>query len=78
MKNGMALSGIVQSHTVIRVAPKQYAADGPFVLLLVELDDGKRVLGRFRGAEPPPISVRVFANAKDSEVPLFNLARETP
>ena len=57
---------------------KQYAADGPFVLLLVELDDGKRVLGRFRRAELPPISVRVFANAKDNEVPLFNLARGYP
>jgi len=44
-----AMQGIVQSHTVIRVPDKAHAAMAPFVLLLVELANGKRVLGYFHG-----------------------------
>ena len=43
----MTVQGTVQSHTVIRVPDKAHAAVAPFVLLLVELADGKRVLGHF-------------------------------
>lgn len=50
----MSLQGSVQSHTIVRVADKAHAAMAPFVLLLVELAGGKRVLGHFNGAEPPP------------------------
>ena len=45
-----AMQGIVQSHTIIRVPDKAHAAMAPFVLLLVELANGKRVLGHFHGA----------------------------
>jgi uncharacterized OB-fold protein len=72
------LRGIVQSHTVIRVPGQQLAAEGPFVLLLVELDDGQRVLGRFNGPEPPPINSRVMAQAKENATPSFRIAEETP
>jgi uncharacterized OB-fold protein len=72
------LRGIVQSHTVIRVPGQQLAAEGPFVLLLVELDDGRRVLGRFNGSEPPPISSRVMAQARENTTPSFRIAEETP
>jgi len=72
------LRGIVQSYTVIRVPGHQLAAEGPFVLLLVELDDGRRVLGRFNGSEPPPISSRVMAQARENTTPSFRIAEETP
>jgi uncharacterized OB-fold protein len=68
------LSGTIQSHTVIRVPGKQHVGAGPFVLLLVELDDGRRVLGGFTGAQPPPIGSRVMGSAKENAAPLFRVA----
>ena len=72
------LRGIVKSHTVIRVPGQQLAGEGPFVLLLVELNDGQRVLGRFNGSKPPPITSRVTAQAKENATPSFHIAEETP
>jgi uncharacterized OB-fold protein len=70
------LHGTVQSHTVIRVPGKQHAAAAPFVLLLVELDDGKRMLGHFRGHQPPPISSRVVSDGTEGETPIFHAVGE--
>ncbi len=67
------LSGAVHSHTVIRVPGKQHAGGGPFVLLLIDLDDGRRVLGRFDGLEPPPIHTRVAGSANGNETPVFSV-----
>jgi uncharacterized OB-fold protein len=66
----MTLQGTVQSHTIIRVPDKAHAAMAPFVLLLVELADGKRVLGHFNRAEPPPIGCRVTAEQSE-QTPVF-------
>ena len=60
-----ALEGTVASHTIIRVPDKAHAAMAPFVLLLVELADGKRVLGHFDRAEPPAIGSRVTAEPSE-------------
>lgn len=68
------LSGIVQSHTVIRVPDKAHAAMSPFVLLLVEIADGRKVLGYFNRAEPPAIGSRVSAELSE-QTPVF---REEP
>ena len=67
-----ALSGIVTSHTVIRVPGKANAAAAPFVLLLVECDGGKRVLGHFARHEPPPIGTRVYASG-NQPTPMFSV-----
>lgn len=64
------LAGRVQSHTIIRVPDKAHAAMAPFVLLLVELADGTRVLGHFNRAEPPAIGSRVTAEQSD-QTPVF-------
>jgi uncharacterized OB-fold protein len=69
-------SGTVQSHTIIRVPGHAHAAAAPFVLLLVTLDDGTRLLGHFHGEAPPPIGCRVVASATDSETPTFSRAEE--
>lgn len=61
----MTLQGRVQSHTIIRVPGKSHAAMAPFVLVLVELADGKRVLGHFNRAEPPSIGSRVIAEPSE-------------
>ena len=72
----IAMQGKVQSHTVIRVPDKAHAAMAPFVLLLVELANGKRVLGHFRGTSPPAIGSRVTADASEQATPVFR--EETP
>jgi uncharacterized OB-fold protein len=66
----MTLQGRVQSHTIIRVPDKSHAAMAPFVLVLVELADGKRVLGHFNRAEPPSIGSRVIAESSE-QTPVF-------
>jgi len=73
MTPGQSLTGSVQSHTIIRVPGKAHAAKAPFVLLLVQLDDGRRVLGHFSGAEPPAIEARVMASGADNETLSFAL-----
>ena len=74
----MNMHGTVQSHTVIRVSDKAHAAMAPFVLLLVELADGKRVLGHFDRTEPPAIGARVTADVVEKETPVFRVLKETP
>ena len=69
------LTGKVYSHTVIRVPGNVHAEAAPFVLLMVELDNGKRVLGHFAGSEPPAIDARVTAKPSD-KTPLFSAVQE--
>jgi uncharacterized OB-fold protein len=75
---GASLTGSVQSHTIIRVPGKVHAADAPFILLLVQLDDGRRVLGHFRGTEPPPIDSRVAGSGAENETLSFVILEEKP
>jgi uncharacterized OB-fold protein len=72
-----SLAGEVYSHTVIRVPGNLHAGAAPFVLLLVTLDSGKRVLGHFAGAEPPAIGARVVASASE-DTPVFQTVQERP
>ena len=76
MTGNKSLRGTVLSHTIIRVPGKSHAADAPFVLLLVELDDGERLLGHFRGSTPPAIGSRVAGGGADNETPTFSIAGE--
>jgi uncharacterized OB-fold protein len=69
------LTGKVYSHTVIRVPGAAHAEAAPFVLLMVELDNGKRLLGHFAGSEPPAIGTRVAGNQSD-KTPVFSIAQE--
>lgn len=66
-----ALRGTVHSHTVIRVPDKKHAAKAPFVMLLVDVEGGKRVLGHFDGGTPPQIGSRVAADLSQQETPVF-------
>jgi uncharacterized OB-fold protein len=71
------LSGQVISHTVVRVPGRSHAGSAPFVLLLVEVDGGRRVLGHFAHPEPPAIGVRVSAPGAEG-VPVFRIVQEKP
>jgi uncharacterized OB-fold protein len=72
-----AEQGIVQSHTIIRVPDKAHAAQAPFVLLLVALDGGKRVLGHFNNPVPPAIGSRVVVGAVENGTMVFRALEET-
>ena len=65
------IQGTVQSHTIIRVSDKAHTAMAPFVLLLVETAEGKRMLGHFDRAEPPAIGSRVTADISEEQTPVF-------
>lgn len=67
----MSLRGTVHSHTVIRVPDKAHAAMAPFVMLLVELEGGKHILGHFDGGTPPAIGTRVAADPSQQQTPVF-------
>ena len=78
MTADLSRQGTVQSHTVIRVPGKAHAAEAPlFVLLLVRLDTGKRILGHFQGSEPPPIDSRVCNSGAQNATPSFAILGET-
>ena len=72
-----AATGIVQSHTIIRVPDKAHAEQAPFVLLLVALDGGKQVLGHFNGSETPDIGSRVTAETAGDQTPVFRLVEKS-
>lgn len=44
--------GVVYSETVVFAAPEQYAADAPYQIAIVDLDDGTRRTVRIVGSEP--------------------------
>ncbi len=64
-------AGTVYSHTVIRVPGAGHEQEAPFVVLLVDLDDGRRVLGRFAGPIPPLLGGRVVEQSKQGETSVF-------
>jgi uncharacterized OB-fold protein len=41
-----ARDGVVYTETIVHAAPEQYAADAPYQLAIIELDDGVRITGR--------------------------------
>jgi uncharacterized OB-fold protein len=68
-------AGTVSSHTTIRVAGNAHAHEAPFVLLLVEGDDGTRRLGRYLDDEPPALDTRVVAREERDGVAIFGPPR---
>ena len=41
-----APDGVVYTETIVHAPPEQYAADAPYQLAIIELDDGIRITGR--------------------------------
>jgi uncharacterized OB-fold protein len=42
-------SGVVYTETVVHLAPERFAADVPYQVAIVRLDDGERVTARVEG-----------------------------
>ena len=62
--------GVVYTDTVVHLAPERFAADVPYQIVIVKLDDGSRVTARVEG-ERVAIDDRVVeAEARDG-IPYF-------
>ena len=63
-------SGVVYTDTVVHLAPERFAADVPYQVIIVKLDDGSRVTARVDG-ERVAINDRVIeADVRDG-IPYF-------
>jgi uncharacterized OB-fold protein len=63
-------TGIVYTDTIVHLAPERFAADVPYQVIIVKLDDGSRLTARVDG-ERVAIDDRVVeAEARDG-IPYF-------
>jgi len=63
-------TGTVYTDTVVHIAPERFAADVPYQVVIVKLDDGSRVTGRVEG-ERVAIDDRVEETEPRDGVPYF-------
>ena len=49
--------GVVESYTIIHIAPPQFAQEAPYVVALVRLDEGVRLPGRLVGVKQEELKV---------------------
>lgn len=52
MANSEAGDGTVYTETIVHSPPEQYAADAPYQLAILDLDEGGRLTVRILGKEP--------------------------
>jgi uncharacterized OB-fold protein len=66
-------TGIVYTETVVHVAPERFAADAPYQIAIVELDEGGRITSRIEG---PRVAIGdpVHEAAVRDGVPWFSAA----
>ncbi len=71
-------SGRVRVWTTIHIAPTRYEDEAPYTVVLVDLDEGLRVMGRLVEPNGDPRGARVHLRGVDPDRgPMFELA-ETP
>jgi len=63
-------SGVVYTDTIVHLAPERFAADVPYQVIIVKLDDGSRVTARVDG-ERVVIDDRVVESAMRDGIPYF-------
>lgn len=63
-------SGVVYTDTVVHLAPERFAADVPYQVIIVKLDDGSRVTARVEG-ERVAIDDRVVETEPRDGIPYF-------
>ena len=49
--------GTVHSFTVVHRAPAEFASEAPYVVVLVDLEEGPRIMSRLLGVEPAAVAV---------------------
>jgi uncharacterized OB-fold protein len=50
-------AGVVHSFTVVHRAPAEYREEAPYVVALIDLDEGVRLMTRLVDVAPPEVSV---------------------
>ena len=69
-------SGRVRVWTTIHIAPTRYEDDAPYTVVLVDLDEGLRVMGRLLETNGDPRGARVQLRDVDADRgPMFELAK---
>ena len=69
-------NGWVRVWTTIHIAPTRYEDDAPYTVVLVDLDEGLRVMGRLVEAHGDPRGARVQLRDVDPDRgPMFELAK---
>jgi uncharacterized OB-fold protein len=72
--------GVVHSFTVVHRAPPEFAAEAPYVVALIDLDEGPRMMSRLTGVEPAEVAVGMpveLSISGDPPLPYFTNPRRT-
>ena len=64
------MNGTVYSETVVHLAPPAFAAEAPYQVAIVALDDGSRITGRIEG-DRAAIDDRVTLVETRDGIPFF-------
>ncbi len=65
------MKGVVYTETVVFAPPEQFAADAPYQLAIVALEDGKRLTARISG-ERVAIGDAVELSETRNNIPFFH------
>ncbi len=64
------MRGVVYTETLIHAAPQAFVSEAPYQLIIVALEDGRRVTGRVDG-DPVAIDDPVALHESRNGVPFF-------
>ena len=64
-------TGVIYTETVVHAAPERFAADAPYQLVIVALDEGGRVTARMLPGDRAAIGDRVELAQERDGVPFF-------
>jgi len=67
------MNGTIYTETMIHAAPEQFVKDAPYQLVIVTLDDGKRITARIEG-DRVQIGDKVAAAESRDGIPFFKKA----
>ena len=67
------MKGVIYTETTVFAPPEQFAADAPYQLVIVTLDDGKRLTARISG-DRVSIGDAVELGGTRDHIPFFHKA----
>ena len=76
--------GVVESYTIIHVAPPRFQEEAPYIVAIVRLREGVRLPGRLVGAKPEdvkvgmPVKVEFVSEASEEGWPYWPTYRFRP
>jgi uncharacterized OB-fold protein len=65
------MKGLIYTETTVFAPPEQFAADAPYQLVIVTLDDGKRLTARIAGDRVSIGDAVEFKETRD-KIPFFH------